>query len=59
MKAFVVTVLAPDDWTKTDIVTSMHMGMKSLARDKDRDLQSLDYHAMCHTDFKLKDRDNL
>ena len=54
MKAFVVTVLAPSSWCQTDIVSSVHIGMKKYAEQKELPLHSMDYHAMAHTSFELK-----
>jgi hypothetical protein len=54
MKVFVVTVLAPSDWTTTDVVSSVHIGMRQYAEKENKPLGVMDYHAMAHTSFELK-----
>lgn len=59
MKAIVVTVIAPSSWSETDIVSSMHIGMRKYAEDKNWKLGSMDYHAMAHSSFELKRQDDV
>lgn len=59
MKSFVVTVIAPSSWDETDIVSSMHIGMKQYAESQKKQLHSMDYHAMAHASFELKRQDDV
>ncbi len=55
MKAFVVTILAPDSWTKANILSSVNVGMRKYSQDEQLELRALDYHAMCHGEFELRE----
>jgi hypothetical protein len=58
MKAFVITVLVPADWTKTDVVSSCNIGLQTWAKEQQKPLTAMDYNVMAHTEFKL-DREAL
>jgi hypothetical protein len=59
MKAFVVTILVPADWTKTDVVSSCNIGLQQWAeKQRQKPLTAMDYNVVAHTEFKL-DREAL
>lgn len=58
MKAFVVTVIAPSAWETTDVVSSVHIGMRKYAEETGKRLHVMDYHAMAHTSFELQRQDD-
>lgn len=56
MKAFVVTVIVPDDWGKTDILCSMNMGMRDWAKTQNKDLGGISHSVTIAEEFELKER---
>jgi hypothetical protein len=54
MKAFVVTILVPDEWSKNDVIVSCNIGIRKYAEESERELKGTDYHTMCHEELKLR-----
>jgi hypothetical protein len=58
MKAFIVTVIAPNDWDPADIVISCNIGMQSHAKTQGKDIHSsICTHAKVTESFDLKRQD--
>lgn len=53
MKAFIVTVIAPDDWAKQDVLIAMNMGMRQHADAQRKDLSGISHHVEVKEEFKL------
>lgn len=53
MKAFIVTVIAPDDWRKTDVLCSMNMGMRDHAKTQNKDLSGIQHSVTIAEEFDL------
>jgi hypothetical protein len=53
MKAFIVTVIAPDDWGKTDVLCSMNMGMRDWAKSQTKDLSGIQHSVTIAEEFNL------
>lgn len=54
MKAFIVTVIAPDDWDKTDILCSVNMGMRKHADTEKKDLSGIQHSVTVKEEFDLR-----
>ena len=57
MKAIIVTVLTPDDWTKSDVITAFNIGIKAYAEKQGFKLNAIDYNAHAIAELNLRDRD--
>jgi hypothetical protein len=57
MKAFVCTVVIPNDWTATDVVTAINLGIRQQANETGKELPGISYSAMVQTSFDLKRQD--
>jgi hypothetical protein len=57
MKAFIVTVITPNDWSVPDIVISMNMGMKKHAEVQNKDLSGIFHSVTVSESFDLKRQD--
>lgn len=58
MRAFILSVIAPNDWTPEDVVISCNIGMKSHAKTQEKDIHSsICTHAKVIDSFDLKRQD--
>lgn len=53
MKAFIVEVTVPDDWTKADIASASNTGVRVWAESQRRPITALEYNSMVLTELKL------
>jgi hypothetical protein len=58
VKAFIVTVIAPNDWSPTDIVVSCNIGMREHAKTQGKNIHSsICTSASVSESFDLKRQD--
>jgi hypothetical protein len=53
MRAMIVTILVPDDWSVTDVCTSCNIGIKAYAEKEGKTLRVIDYNSMVIEKFTL------
>lgn len=58
MKAFIVTVIAPNEWDKEDILTAINRGMRERAKERGKDIHtSICTSVTISEEFDLKRQD--
>lgn len=57
MKAFIVTVIAPNDWQKQDVLISMNVGMRKHAELQKKDLSGISHSVTIAEEFNLERQD--
>jgi hypothetical protein len=53
MRAMIVSILVPDDWSTTDVCSACHIGIRKHAEKEGKYLSAMDYNAMVIDKFKL------
>lgn len=57
MKAFIVTVVAPNDWDGEAVVTAINIGMRKHGVEKNLECSGMFTSALVHAKFDLKRQD--
>jgi hypothetical protein len=53
MRAMIVTILIPDDWTTSDVCTACNIGIRSHAENEGKQLRAIDYNCMVIDRFQI------
>ena len=53
MRAMIVSILVPDDWSVSDVCSSCNIGIKEYAQREGKQIRAIDYNSMVIEKFTL------
>ena len=57
MRAMIVSILVPDDWSVSDVCSSCNIGIKEYAQREGKQIRAIDYNSMVIEKFTLANPD--